>query len=74
MKRRAFITGTVGLSTMMPRLAPAQSRRRRQVGWLAPGACEPDWTYFRKSMAELGWLEGKTINYEYRSAGSDLSR
>ena len=25
-------------------------------------------------MADLGWIEGKTIDYAYRSAGSDLSR
>lgn len=74
MKRRAVIAGTAGLTMVMPALAQAQIGARRLVGWLAPGACEPDWTYFRKSMADLGWIEGKTINYEYRSAGSDLSR
>ena len=71
MKRRAFITGAVGLT--MPVGASAQSGGQRHVGWLTPGACEPDWTYFRKSMAELGWIEGQTVKYEYRSAGSDLS-
>jgi putative ABC transport system substrate-binding protein len=57
-----------------PTAIRAQSRKVAHVGWLTPGACEPDWTYFRRSMAELGWIEGTTIDYAYRSAGSDLTR
>jgi putative ABC transport system substrate-binding protein len=74
MKRRTFISRMAGLAAMLPAMARAQSGMTRHVGWLAPGACEPDWTYFRKSMVDLGWIEGQTIKYEYRSAGSDLSR
>ena len=57
-----------------PTSMQAQSLKHARVGWLAPSACEPDWTYFRKSMADLGWVEGKSIQYEYRSADADLSR
>jgi putative tryptophan/tyrosine transport system substrate-binding protein len=74
MRRRTFIAAIAGSVAAWPTATRAQSRSRAHVGWLAPGACEPDWTYFRQSMAELGWIEGKTIDYAYRSAGSDLSR
>ncbi len=74
MRRRNFIVGFAGNMAAWPAAGRAQSGKVAHVGWLAPGACEPDWTYFRKSMAELGWTEGKSIKYEYRSAGSDLSR
>jgi putative ABC transport system substrate-binding protein len=74
MRRRGFIAHTIGLAASMPVLARAKIRQRAHVGWLAPGACEPDWTFFRKAMTGLGWIEGQTIDYEYRSAESDLSR
>ena len=74
MRRRNFIAGITGAVATCPVALRAQSRKVAHVGWLAPGRCEPDWTYFRKSMADLGWIEAKTIDYAYRSAGSDLSR
>src|SRR5690349_16641652 len=74
MRRRRFIAYTVGLAASVPAPLYAQTGARARVGWLAPGACEPDWTYFRNAMSDLGWIEGRTIDYEYRSAGSDLRR
>lgn len=74
MKRRRLFACTLGLAASVPALARAQAGTRARVGWLAPGASEPDWTFFRKSMSDLGWIEGRTIDYQYRSAGSDLSR
>ena len=74
MRRRNFIAGITGAVATWPVALRAQSRKVAHVGWLAPGRCEPDWTYFRNSMADLGWIEGKTIDYDYRSASSDLSR
>jgi putative ABC transport system substrate-binding protein len=73
-RRRKFITGIGGTAAAWPVSVRAQSRQHALVGWLTPGACEPDWTDFRKSMADLGWIEGKSIGYEFRSAQSDLSR
>ena len=29
---------------------------------------------FRRMLAEQGWIEGKNVSFEYRSAGSDPSR
>ena len=74
MRRRDFVGHAFGLVASMPVLARAQGRQPARVGWLAPGNSEPDWTLFRKAMADHGWIEDKTIAYEYRTAGSDLSR
>jgi putative ABC transport system substrate-binding protein len=46
----------------------------RRVGWLAPGASEPAWTLFKRGMARLGYVEGKTVIYDQRSAQSDLGK
>ena len=39
-----------------------------RVGFLIAGDPEPFWTLFRKAMADLGYVEGRTIKYEYRVA------
>ena len=52
-------------------LAQASPRR---VGWLAPGVSEPAWTLFKDGMAKLGYIEGKTVVYDQRSAQSDLGK
>ncbi len=35
---------------------------------------ERDWKRFRRTLAERGWIEGKTVSFEYRNAHSDPSQ
>jgi putative ABC transport system substrate-binding protein len=35
---------------------------------------ERDWKRFRRTFAERGWIEGKTVSFEYRNAHSDPSQ
>lgn len=62
-----------GAATAFPGLALAQKEMPR-VGFLVAGDPEPAWSLFRKAMAELGHVEGRTISYEYRVSDSDGAR
>ena len=48
--------------------ANAQRPAPRKVGFLIAGDPEPMWMLFRKAMADLGYIENRTIKYEYRVA------
>ena len=58
--------------------ASGQSRESMpRVGMLTPApsaTAKPAWDAFREAMKELGYVEGKTIVYEYRSAEGQLER
>jgi len=58
--------------------ALAQKRESMpRVGMLTPApseATKPSWDAFREAMKELGYVEGKSIVYEYRSAEGQLDR
>jgi putative ABC transport system substrate-binding protein len=48
-----------------------------RVGMLTPApsaAAKPLWDAFREAMKDLGYVEGKTVVYEYRSAEGQLDR
>jgi len=48
-----------------------------RVGMLTPtpsAAAKPLWDAFREAMKELGYVEGKSVVYEYRSAEGQLER
>ena len=48
-----------------------------RVGMLTPApsaAAKPLWDAFREAMKELGYVEGKSVVYEYRSAEGQLDR
>ena len=69
MKRRqllagagAWAAGAIGVS------ANAQRPAVPTVGCLIAGDPEPLWTFFRTAMTELGYVEDRTIKYEYRVA------
>jgi putative tryptophan/tyrosine transport system substrate-binding protein len=68
MKRRHLLT-VAGASAALPAgLARAQRPAMARVGFLIAGGREPLWTLFRRSMADLGYVEDRTIKYEYRVA------
>jgi putative ABC transport system substrate-binding protein len=72
MKRRGLLA-MASAAAVAPRAAFAQKPVPR-IGFLVAGDPEPQWSLFRKAMAELGHIESKTIAYEYRAVGTDSSR
>lgn len=67
MNRRRFLSLTAGAGSGAV-LLPARAQNAPRVGFLIAGDRKPLWTLFRKSMADLGYVEGRTIKYEYRVA------
>jgi putative ABC transport system substrate-binding protein len=53
---------------------PAHAQKIPRVGILVAGDSEPSWTQFRKAMAELGYVDGRNIKFEYRASDADRSR
>jgi len=77
-KRREFIT-LLGSAAAWPLAARAQqSERIRQVGVLIGVADDAQGqarlAAFHKGMLELGWIEGRNIQFETRFSGGDGSR
>lgn len=65
MKRRHFL----GASLALPAAARsfcARAEGIKRVGFLVTGDPEPTWSLFRKGMVEAGYVEGRTVVYEYR--------
>src|SRR3974390_2785652 len=78
MKRREFIKVIAGSAAAWPlSLWAQQPDRTRRVGVLL-GIVESDpetnarLKAFRLGMRDLGWIEGRNIQIEYRFAGTDL--
>lgn len=61
----SWATGALGFSANAQRLAMPK------VGFLIAGDPEPSWTLFKQSMAALGYVEGRTVQYEFRAGDSD---
>jgi putative ABC transport system substrate-binding protein len=62
-----------GAAAVAPRAAFAQKPLPR-VGFLVAGDPEPAWSLFRKAMADLGHVDGRTVAYDYRLADADGSQ
>jgi putative tryptophan/tyrosine transport system substrate-binding protein len=66
---------TVLLFTVWP--AEAQQAKTSKVGWLESSTTDRGSKFgniFRRRLAELGFVEGKNIAFEYRSADNKLDR
>lgn len=76
MRRREFIAVLGGAAATWPLRARAQpASRLRRVGFLQPGAPpEPLVDVVRQRLGELGYLEGRSISFEYRWAEGKLDR
>ncbi len=83
MYRRAFpgLAAVVVLALVVAgasRQASGQSRESMpRVGMLTPvpsATAKPGWDAFREAMKELGYVEGKSVAYEYRSAEGQPER
>jgi ABC-type uncharacterized transport system substrate-binding protein len=80
LKRREFITLLGSAAAAWPLAARAQqSERMRRVGVLMAVAADDaegkaEVAGFRDGLARLGWVEGSTIQIDYRFAGGDADR
>jgi len=67
--RRTFLTVLAGGLLAAPLAAGAQQARVYKIGFLDLNpAPNPRFEVFRQALRELGWVEGKSITFEYRSA------
>ena len=64
MKRREFIRVLGGAAAAWPLAARAQQGAKMPRIGIVDDA--PMWQTFRQALRELGYVEGKTVNYEYR--------
>jgi putative ABC transport system substrate-binding protein len=77
MRRREFFSLLGGAAVAWPLDAPAQQEERTRRIALAAGYIETDRTIqmriiaFRKSLAALGWMEGRGIRIVYRGGAND---
>ena len=69
LKRRRFLV-SAGLASTGAALGscPVGAQAAPRVGFLISGDPEPTTSQFRAAMAEVGYVEGRTIRIEYRSA------
>ena len=79
MRRRKFILLLGGAAVAWPLAARARSERIRRVGVLmALDAADPqgqiEMRAFRKGLQQLGWIEGRNLELEYRWAGGEPDR
>ena len=78
MRRRDFVTLLGGAAAAWPLAARAQQpeRMRRVSVLLGLGEKDPEaisrLKAFRQGMRDLGWIEGRNVQIEYRFAGSNL--
>jgi putative ABC transport system substrate-binding protein len=66
--RRRRLLAVTGASAALQAAAASAQRALPRVGFLIAGDPEPLWTLFRTAMAELGYVDDRTIKYEYRVA------
>ena len=76
MRRREFI-GLLGCSVAWPLAARAQQPTMPVIGFVSgrsPGNSLPNITAFRKGLSELGYVEGRNIEVQYRWAEGGYDR
>src|SRR6516225_5854558 len=78
MRRREFIM-LIGGAAAWPLLARAQQAEARRIGVLMAVAADDaeareELAGFREGLARLGWIEGRTIQIDYRFAGGNPER
>ena len=77
MRRREFIALIAGAGLARPLRARAQQSTSPTVGFLYPGSPETmsfRIAAFRQGLSEMGFVEGRNINIEYRWAYDELDR
>lgn len=81
MRRRDFIKGLCGAAVGWPPAARAQQTgRARRIGVLIPFENEDDpqvkdlWPAFKQRLAELGWVEGRNIQFDVHFTTQNIDR
>ena len=82
LRRRQFITLLGGAAAAWPLVARAQQgdRVRRLAAMMGGRNADTDrdgrayFTAFRKSLEDLGWVEGRNFRADYRWPSGDLDR
>lgn len=76
MRRRAFLLAAAGAAALRPAAALAQPARVPTVGVLVTGKPDPGAVLqaFREGLQRLGYIEGRNIGIEVRSAEGDTGR
>jgi putative ABC transport system substrate-binding protein len=77
MDRRAFIERVAGGLLAMPLAATAQPTKSHRIGFLGngdPTALSSQDEAFRRSLRELGWIEGQNVMIDYRWAEGNPDR
>lgn len=79
MRRRDFIKAIVGSAVAWPIAARAQVDRKRRIGVILAYAednpeAPPRIAAFVKGLQELGWIDGRNIQIDYRYSGGDTER
>ena len=69
--RRAFIAG-LGSAATWPLMA--QAERAAKIARIGIIDDAPIWDHFRRGLRDLGYLEGRDITFEYRTAGGQPDR
>jgi putative tryptophan/tyrosine transport system substrate-binding protein len=74
-KRREFISLLGGAAAAWPLAARAQQAGKiHKVGYLSPSLPSVYFPVLFDDLRELGWIEGKNVNFEYRFAENRLER
>jgi ABC-type uncharacterized transport system substrate-binding protein len=70
MRRREFMTLFGSAVATWPATARAQQLEPRRIGVLVAGSPDPQpfWRVFRNALDDLGHVEGKNVQFEFRSA------
>jgi putative ABC transport system substrate-binding protein len=79
MRRREFIAGLGGTAAWPVAARTQQSGGVRQIGVLNPGdenssTLKVYWPLFIQRLEELGWVNGRNLRIELRSAGGNVDR
>ena len=79
MKRREFIKVFGAAAAVWPLTAHAQQTGQRRIGVLLGGANDDPQTVtgltaFRTALGELGWIDGRNIQIDYRFAATNADR
>jgi putative tryptophan/tyrosine transport system substrate-binding protein len=74
MRRRKFIAFLGGAAVAWPRAARAQQPSMPVIGLLGSSERDPHYAAFQEALAEGGYVEGRTVNIEYRWAEGHVER
>jgi putative tryptophan/tyrosine transport system substrate-binding protein len=73
-KRVVFFLSALILAAVNPTEAQP-AKKMAPIGFLSPqSGPSPTLVAFKEGLRELGWVEGKQIEFEYRYAGGDLDK